>query len=105
MAVLQAQSKEAVYALMIQKITENGGSASQWYAGIASDWKDRLFVDHQVPKEGQCQYRVRKCFDREDASWVEISLHEFGCKGSHGGGSDDTIFVYLYQMQPGVTAE
>ncbi|MFC1963569.1 hypothetical protein ACFLVL_03000 [Chloroflexota bacterium] len=99
--MMKPQDAQTVYKEIVAHIKKQSGSYSKWYAGIASDWEDRLFVDHQVPKE-HYWYIARQCHNDEDARAVEKSLHSLGCDGSFGGGDPTTVYVYAY-LKSGVT--
>ena len=79
------QSTQQVYDEILAHIKKQGGAYSQWYCGIASDWEDRLFNDHNVPKKDHW-YIARQCYDDSDARAVEKDLLELGCDGAPGGG-------------------
>ncbi|MBA7662385.1 hypothetical protein ES703_70414 [subsurface metagenome] len=64
-------------------------------AHIASDWEDRLFNDHKVPRKDYWRI-VCQCYNNEDARTVEGALHELGCDGGAGGGDETTVYVYTY---------
>lgn len=92
---MQPESVDAAYSAIVAHIKEQGGGASSWYAGITSDWKDRVFIDHKVPSEGHW-YIVRQCFSDDDARRVESSLIHYGCDGGGGGGDQSSVYVYAY---------
>lgn len=72
---------------------------SEWYAGIASDIEQRLFGDHNVPRQG-AWWIYRKANSDDEARQAETELLELGCKGGGGGGDEDTVFVYAYKITP-----
>jgi hypothetical protein len=43
------QAAQTVYDEIVAHMNKQGGTYFSWYVGIASDWEDRLFGDHQVP--------------------------------------------------------
>jgi len=89
------QSAQSAYNEIVEHIKDQGGSCSVWYAGIASDWQDRLFNGHQVPRQGHW-YIVRQCYNNADARNAEDALLKLGCDGGVGGGDQSTIYVYAY---------
>lgn len=89
------QAAQTVYDEIVAHIGKQGGSYSSWYAGIASDWEDRLFNDHQVPKKDYW-YIARQCLTDTDARNVEAALIKLGCDGGGGGGDHTTVYVYAY---------
>ena len=92
---MSPQAAKTVYDEIVAHIDQQGGSYSSWYAGIASDWKDRLFTNHQVPKVNYW-YIARQCFTDTDARRVEQALLKLGCDGGGGGGGSTTVYVYAY---------
>lgn len=93
---MEAQNFQQVYNEIVAHIRKQGGKPSDWYCGIASDWEDRLFNEHQVPRRKDYWYIARKCYNTADARTVEKMLIRFGCDGGVGGGDETTIYVYAY---------
>jgi len=90
-----AQNAQIVYDEIVAHINKQGGAKNNWYAGIASDWEDRLFNDHNVPKKDYW-WISRQCYNDDDSRAVEKSLIDFGCDGGSSGGDNTTIYVYAY---------
>jgi hypothetical protein len=78
-------------------ISKVGGFYSSWYAGIASDPRDRLFNGHAVKEKGDL-WIFRTCDSHTDARSVEDALFRFGAKGGPGGGDSATKAVYAYKI-------
>ena len=78
-----------------QHILACGGSAREWYVGIANH-TDRLFVDHRVSRKDDA-WIFRTCATSADARAIEKAFHEWGCDGGPGGGGYDTVIVYAYR--------
>jgi hypothetical protein len=77
--------------------THAGTPYSGWYAGIASDPKERLFSDHKVDeKNGSWIYRTAAT--NADARTAEDALHVEGFDGGPGGGDAGTKAVYAYKI-------
>ena len=93
------QVAQTAYDEIVAHINKQGGPYSSWYAGIASDWRNRLFEEHQVPQKGYW-YIARQCFNDTDARNVEQALLKLGCDGGGGGGDHTTLYVYAYLMGP-----
>lgn len=74
----------------------NGGTRSQWYAGIASDPKDRLFNEHGVVN-GQDAWIHRDAGSSTAARSIEKALLDSGYDGGGGGGDASTRHVYAYK--------
>jgi len=92
---MEAQDAQQVYDKIVAHIKKQGGAYSTWYCGIASDWEDRLFNDHQVPREDHWWIALQ-CYNNTDARAVESALLKLGCDGSAGGGDQTTVYVYAY---------
>jgi len=90
-------SKEQVFAEIKAHIAHCGGSYSSWYAGIASDARDRLFSGHCVKEHGD-SWIYRTCDSDEDARTVENALLSLGMKGGPCGGDQTTKSVYAYKI-------
>jgi hypothetical protein len=81
---------------IIEEITSYiTGEFRYWYAGIASNAEQRLFVDHAVERNGG---RWVYCpADSENSARVaESALHERGFDGDSGGGDSASTYVYAY---------
>lgn len=83
----------------IRSYVENcGGAYSDWYVGIASDPRQRLFVEHNVDEENG-QWIYYRC----ESSYVAREVEEFfvntlGTSGGTGGGDSTTRYVYAYKI-------
>ena len=76
-------------------VGEHGGSYSGWYAGIATNPKDRLFSDHNVQEEGGA-WIFNNAGSEQNARDTEKHLLNIGFDGGDGGG-DTPIYVYAYK--------
>ena len=70
---------------------------SEWYVGITCDIEDRLFGDHNVNRNTDA-WIWRRTGGDSMAREAESSFHASGCKGSHGGGGSDCVFIYAYRI-------
>lgn len=78
-------------------IQKRGGGYSNWYCGIASEPRQRLFVDHNVDeKNGSWIYK--DAGSENAARQIEQHFLNKGCKGSGGGGDYTTHYVYAYRI-------
>lgn len=68
---------------------------AEWYVGIASNPRDRLFVDHCVSETGD-RWIFRDAGTDSAARALEQAFLNAGCKGGDGGGDYTTKFVYAY---------
>jgi len=92
---MRPQNADVLCDEIVYHISEKGDSYSAWYCGIASDWEDRLFNDHDVPRDAPW-YIVGQCHNTTDARNVEKYLLELGCDGGGGGGDITSVYVYAY---------
>lgn len=99
-AIDKKQAYDEMVAWINKQVNEPGGAYSKWYCGIAADWEERVFKEHNVPTEDDQWRTVRKCFNDDDARAVETKLHELGCDGGPRGGDETTVYVYAYLKGP-----
>lgn len=78
-------------------ITNCGGVYRDWYCGIASDPRQRLFTDHSVDEKNDA-WIFRDCGDESTARDAERYFLNKGCKGDEGGGDWQTKYVYAYKI-------
>lgn len=70
---------------------------SDFYIGITNNVERRLFGEHNVDRE-HSWWIYRTAIDKIAAQFVEEHFLNNGMKGSTGGGTDDTIYVYCYEI-------
>ncbi len=70
---------------------------SDFYIGITNDIERRLFDEHNVPRENHWRIH-RKAINKEHAQSVEEHFLDKGMKGDTGGGTDDSVYVYCYEI-------
>lgn len=70
---------------------------SDFYVGITNDIERRLFEEHNVSKENGW-WIYRQAIDKKTAQHVEEYFLNKGMKGDTGGGTDDSSFVYCYEI-------
>jgi len=92
---MAGRSKNLIAQEVAAHIREQGGLLANWYVGIASDVNQRLFRDHNVPRDNHW-YIYRKAVNDQDAREIEKYFLDQGCKGGSGGGDDSCSFVYAY---------
>jgi len=78
---------------------KHGGGYRDWYVGIASGVRQRLFGDHCVREQGDA-WIYRDCGTDAAARSVEDYFHGKGCDGGPGGGDHTTKYVYAYRKGP-----
>lgn len=76
---------------------KSGRVRADWYVGIATDVEKRLFVEHNVDRNGWWIYR--KADSERAAREAEAELLELGYDGGTGGG-DCPKYVYAYLKGP-----
>jgi hypothetical protein len=92
-----AKSRERIKQEIKDYIRDCGGAYSDWYVGIASDAKQRLFTDHGVTEKGGV-WIYGHCENSEVARDIEdYFVNTLGTKGGPGGGDEDTTFIYAYK--------
>lgn len=70
---------------------------SDFYIGITNDIERRLFGEHNVSKQNGW-WIWREAIDKETAQEVEEYFLEQGMQGDTGGGNNETIYVYCYEV-------
>lgn len=70
---------------------------SDFYIGITNDIDLRLFGEHNVSKE-HGWWIYHKGDTKAVAQAVEEYYLDKGMKGDTGGGSEDTTYVYCYEI-------
>ena len=92
-----ANTKESIKVDIKAYIQNNGGAYSDWYVGIASDPKERLFTDHNVSEKGG-EWIHREAESSSAAREVEeYFINTLGTDGGSGGGDYSTKSVYAYK--------
>ena len=72
-----------------------GGNWSDWYVGITSDIKSRLFGEHGVDEKTD-RWIFRLCVNSATARQAEDYFVKKGTKGDTGGGDYSSNFLYAY---------
>ncbi len=70
---------------------------SDFYIGITNDVTRRLFIEHNVSKNNDW-WIYREAADKTTAQKVEEYYLAKGMKGDTGGGTNDTTYVYCYEI-------
>ena len=71
---------------------------SDFYIGISSDARNRLFKEHHVKENSWWIYRTAE--DSETARKVEKYFLDKGMRGDNGGGNESSNIVYCYAVSP-----
>lgn len=77
--------------------TQEGSGYRNWYCGITADPKQRLFEEHNVPKEN-AWWIHRRAQSEQNARDTEAHLLSLGFKGGPGGGDASAAHVYAYRI-------
>lgn len=77
-------------------IQKCGGWSSEWYVGIATDVRQRLFGDHNVDEHGG-YWIYDQASSEAVARATEAALLRYGYRGGTGGGREPR-FVYAYKI-------
>ena len=92
-----AKPNETIIAEIKAFMAKWGGDYSDWYVGIASDPRQRLFNDHTVDEKKDA-WIYREAINAEAARTVEeYFINKIGTDGDTGGGDYTTKFVYAYK--------
>ena len=76
-------------------IAKSGIQLSRWYVGIAEDPDNRLFTEHNVPRDNYW-WIYRELATKEAAAEVEKFFLDKGARGGGGGGTDKSVFAYAF---------
>jgi hypothetical protein len=94
---MTSRAADEIYEDIVHHMNKKRAPYYSWYVGITSDWVNRLFNAHQVPRKWH-SYIVRQCLNVTDARAVRDALHKLGCAGQPDEGDQDTVYVYAYYM-------
>jgi hypothetical protein len=92
MAFTAQEITDAIYKYLESSIV----NINKYYIGITNDIERRLFEEHNVQRKGVWIYR--QAVDIKHARVVEQHFLDKGMKGGTGGGDDDSVFVYCYEI-------
>lgn len=91
------KSKAVIKQEIRDHIKSRGGGYSDWYVGIASNPRERLFDDHSVDQQNG-RWIYRECESSAAAREVEeYFVNTLGTDGGSGGGDQSTRSVYAYK--------
>ena len=92
-----AKTNETIISEIKTFIAKWGGRYIDWYVGIASDPRQRLFNDHNV-NEKIDGWIFREALNSESARSLEdYFINILKTDGGSGGGDYTTTFVYAYK--------
>ncbi len=78
------------------RIHRSGRSYSEWYVGIATNPRKRLFEGHNV-NEHDGAWLYRDACSESMAKAIEAIFLKKGCQGGSSGG-DNPHYIYAYRM-------
>ena len=92
-----AKTKQEIISEIKFHIVQCGGNYSDWYVGIATDPKGRLFNDHAVDeKNGAWIYReAENSSSARDTEYYFVNTLK--TDGGTGGGDYSSRYVYAYK--------
>jgi hypothetical protein len=96
---IMAKTAHEVYGGIKAYIDKKGGRYPVWYVGIASDARNRLFIEHNV-SEVNGIWVYDQCTNNQAARDAEAALLNLGCEGGGGGGDQSSTYVYAYFKTP-----
>jgi hypothetical protein len=96
MTTTTAPTKATIISQIEDYFQKQGGKYPDWYCGIASNARSRLFNDHNVAEVGGTWiYQI--CENDTVAREIEEHFLDLRMDGGGGGGDSDTKFVYAYK--------
>ena len=89
-------NKQDVISRIKDYISSNGGSYSEWYIGIASSPRERLFNDHNVNEKIDAWIYQQAESENEAREIEKFFLDNLRTDGGSGGGiNPDYVYAYL----------
>lgn len=92
-----SETKDTIITSVKQHITKCGGNYADWYVGIATDARDRLFNDHNVSEKNDAWIIISAQSSAAAREIEEYFIRILGADGGTGGGSTSTTIVYAYK--------
>lgn len=81
-------------------IIKNGGTYQDWYVGITSDPKTRLFSAHNVNEQNGVWIYSNTKTETLARAIERYFVETIRTDGGTGGGGTASIFVYAYKKSP-----
>ncbi|WP_294618614.1 hypothetical protein [uncultured Bacteroides sp.] len=95
---------ETIVKEIVEHLSKSGKRYySDFYIGITNDVEQRMFKEHNVPKEKNW-WIFRTAENSDIAREVENHFLKLGMRGDNKGGDDTSNVVYCYAVTP-TTAE
>jgi len=92
-----AKQKQEIINNIKAYISKNGDRYREWYVGIASDPRQRLFNEHGVHQNGDAWICEQSESDSAAREIEKYFVETLGTDGGAGGGDYTSIFVYAYK--------
>lgn len=89
-----ALAQQVIAAANNHMATTGGGTYQQWYAGITSDYQQRLAA-HGA--DATTYPKVYDCGNDDTSRYVEQAFLAKGCQGDTGGGDYRGRYFYVYK--------
>jgi len=93
-------TKEQIIVDISTYIRLEGGAKADWYVGVASDPRDRLFNGHKVKEKSDC-WIYREAESSSEARNIARAYLDGGHHGGSDGEDASTVYVYAYQRTSG----
>ena len=91
------KSMQVIISEIDSYIQNGGGIFQDWYVGIASNPRERLFIGHKVVENGDA-WIYQEAMNSNEARAVEkFFLDKLVTGGGSGGGDYTSIFMYAYK--------
>lgn len=90
-----AKSKAEIITIIDAYMQKFQYQNSDWYVGIATDPRERLFNDHNVDEKNGFWIYEQATSDTI-ARAVEQAYLDTGHDGGSGGGDQSSVYVYAY---------
>ena len=95
--VMRKTAREIIFDVESHLACSKKKYYSDFYIGITNNVDRRLFGEHNVDKN-YAWWIYRTAVDKATAQVVEEYFLSKGMRGETGGGTDDTIYVYCYEV-------
>ncbi len=90
-----AKSKQEIITAINTHMGKFNYKNYDWYVGIASNPRDRLFNDHNVDENNDI-WIYEQAYSDSAAREIEKEYINTGHDGGDGGGSYESVYVYAY---------
>jgi hypothetical protein len=90
------KTKQQLTSELSEHMRKGGGTYREWYVGISSDARARLFNGHGVAEKGDW-WIYTEADTNQDARDVEQYFLKLGCDGGPGGGDYTSKMIYAYK--------